>query len=89
MRRYASPPISSITEETQGNLIKFDLYIKKLWRWGGGSISFCYTSRYTLAVQSTSVCMFVSVNQQERDRQLDNLMPSRTFATTLSQLKNL
>jgi hypothetical protein len=70
-----------------GNLIKFDVYIKNCGRPGGGSISFCYTSRYTLAVQSTSVAMFVSVSQQQCDRQLDSLMPHRPFATTVSQLK--
>ena len=85
MRWYASPSISSITQETQGNLIKSDVYIKKLRRWGGGVNFILLHSRYTLAVQSTSVGMFVSISQQERDRQLDKLMPSRSFATTVSQ----
>ena len=86
MRRYASPFIYSIAEKIQRSLIKFDVYIKKLWR-EGGSILFCYTSLYTLAVQSTSVGMLVSVSQHGCDRQLDNLIPFRSFATKVSQLK--
>ena len=97
MRRYASPSISSITERTQRNLIKFDVYIKKLWRrgWGVGSISYCYTSRYTLAVQSTSAGMFVSVclsaGMWQTTRQYNAISlicdNSVTTQTTVSQLK--